>query len=198
MDKDKEIRAIAVVKSILESPWTGSMILESGSSVLEGKALEILFERCIKIIENYIGKTLEQEHLSDEQIARELEKRTGIPVDALGSSVTGNLAPNIRQIIEQVKESMNTAPSRYTSSTGKTFAYCSEKQGKRAYAIQKANGWEDYQVRSLAQRFGFQNTKKIPVGVYDAFIRELEKGPRIDTSSSHLEIADTIERDLAE
>lgn len=75
-----------------------------------------------------------------------------------------------------------------SSQATKTFAFCSEKQSKRAYAISKSKGWSDFQVRSLAQLHGFQNTKKIPVGVYEQFCNDLQRGPQpLEESSSHLE-----------
>lgn len=76
----------------------------------------------------------------------------------------------------------------YPAQNGKTYAFASEKQAKRAYAIQKGAGWTDYQVKALCQKYGFSSTKKIPSGVYEAFCRDLQNGPgNLSESSQHLE-----------
>lgn len=162
MDREKHIAAQTVVKALIGSP--------SFPSNLEGpeaqkKWIDEMFLFCLKKIEDY---------------ARLAEAPSNAPVGY----------PEAPQRPEYPQRAPSLPPQLPMPGNppNRQFAFASEKQSKRAYALQMANGWQPYQVKILAQKYGFQNTRKIPVGVYEQFCSDLQAGPdNLSASSAHLE-----------
>lgn len=142
-------------------------LIESG----ESKDMEVLFgkfDACLKKMEEYAKLGDGNQYSKPVLGAPGLDSRPYQPLNR------DNIAP--------------------TPQNGRQFAFCSEKQSKRAYALIKANGWSDYQVKSLAHKYGFQNTKKIPSAVYEKFCNDLQMGPgNLGESSAHLRTAEIAE-----
>lgn len=168
LDRERSILGQAIIKSLLQSPACPQE--DAGGIGAQKGWIDAMFPYLVAKIEAYakldtplnaLGASRSDVHLSDEQVA------SGI-----------------------AREAQQPTQTRYNAPNGKTYAFASEKQGKRAYAIQKSMGWDDYQVRMLCQKYGFQSTKKIPVGVYEAFCNELQRGPQQTPGSAHLESSD--------
>jgi len=54
----------------------------------------------------------------------------------------------------------------------------SENQRKRMYAIGKSKGWSDEDMRAVVSEYGFEHSKDVTRGAYDAICTQLEAGPQ--------------------
>lgn len=166
IDHEKYIGAQAIMKSLIESGEAKDM------EVMFGK-----FDACVKKMEEYAKPA----YVANAAAYGDSNQYSNPILGAVGVDSRPYTATNRDNVAQ-------TPPS------GRKFVFCSEKQSKRAYALMKASGWQDYQVRSLANKYGFQNTKKIPVGVYEKFCNDLQMGPgNLNESSSHLQPIESAE-----
>lgn len=157
-DQQRSMRASGLIQAIWQS---GKMPIYDAQDSVSAEKLQMLwlakmFNESVQIIEEYVKRE---------------------PYKAPPAPERHDPAQNIDR--DQKPTNNWPRPQSRATDNGKKFAFASEKQANRAYAIWKSAGWDDQDAKTfLFDRYGISNPKRIPTELYEEVCKTLNDGPQ--------------------
>lgn len=163
----RELRATAVVKSIIESKVFASSIDMTHDDI---------FSWATKKIEDYTRAEL--------WVPKDLPNAVKTAQETLGGEIKrplSSFSPEPQASPSSTTQNPNNwpVPVHVTLKNGEKVMFATQPQHGRAYAVAMSNGWDQKAYKNfLFKEYGISdNRKSIPACFYDEIIDKLKQGP---------------------